>query len=234
MVTADEIRRVEVFAGLNSGSCERLSHAAADISLVPGEYAAHEGGEAALFAVLEGRIEATKLVDGIERVVGERRPGEIFGEVPITLGTVFPAGFRAAEKSRVIRIEPHDYHGVAAKEPKLVHEVGRLASHRIGGPLGLQGIIAEPQPPRAIVVGQRWDPACGELRRFLDRNQITFRWVQPDAPDAAEQWGGPCRPRRIARSSASSAARPWCDRSSAGSPSYSASAPSRPPRSTTT
>jgi thioredoxin reductase (NADPH) len=194
MVTADEIRRVEVFAGLNSGSCERLSHAAADISLVPGEYAAHEGGEAALFAVLEGRIEATKLVDGIERVVGERRPGEIFGEVPITLGTVFPAGFRAAEKSRVIRIEPHDYHGVAAKEPKLVHEVGRLASHRIGGPLGLQGIIAEPQPPRAIVVGQRWDPACGELRRFLDRNQITFKWVRPDAPDAAEHWGGPLPP----------------------------------------
>ena len=194
MVTADEIRRVEVFAGLNSGSCERLSRVAADISLVPGEYAAHEGGEAALFAVLEGRIEATKLVDGIERVVGERRPGEIFGEVPITLGTVFPAGFRAAEASRVVRIEPHDYHAVAAGEPKLVQEIGRLASHRIGGPTGLQGIIAEPQPPRAIVVGARWDPDCGELRRFLDRNQITFKWVRPDAPDAAEHWDGPLPP----------------------------------------
>ena len=53
-------------------------------------------GERALFALLEGRIEAIKLVDGIERVVGERRPGDIFGEVPITLGTVFPVGFRAA------------------------------------------------------------------------------------------------------------------------------------------
>ena len=30
-----------------------------------------------------------------------------------------------------------------------------------------------------------------ELRRFLDRNQITFRWVLPDAPDAEEKWGGP-------------------------------------------
>jgi thioredoxin reductase (NADPH) len=194
MVTAEEIRRIEVFAGLSSGSRERLTNAAADVSLVPGEYAAHEGDAGALFAVLEGRIEATKLVDGIERVVGERKPGEIFGEVPITLGTVFPAGFRAAEASRVIRIEPHDYHAVAAEEPKLVQEVGRLASHRIGGPGGLQGIIAEPQSPRAIVVGQRWDPACGELRRFLDRNQVTFRWIQPDAPDAAEQWGGPLPP----------------------------------------
>ena len=56
-----------------------------------------EGGERALFAVLEGRIEPVRLVDGIERVVGERRPGDVFGEVPIALGTVFPVGFRAAE-----------------------------------------------------------------------------------------------------------------------------------------
>ena len=141
--------------------------------------------------MLEGRIEAVKLVDGIERVVGERRPGDIFGEVPITLGTVFPVGFRAAEKSRVMRVEAHDYHAVAAVVPDVAKEVGRLAAHRIGGSRGLQGIAAEPPPPRAIVVGHRWDASCAELRRFLDRNQITFRWLTPDAPDAAEHWGGP-------------------------------------------
>ena len=194
MVTAEEIGRIKVFAALSAGDRDRLTRVAADVNLAPGEYAAHEGGEAALFAVLEGRIEATKFVDGIERVVGSRDPGELFGEVPITLGTVFPAGFRAAEESRVMRIEPHDYHAIAAVEPALVREVGRLASYRITGPGGLQGIIAEPQPPRAVVLGPRWDPECGELRRFLDRNQITFQWLQPDAPDAAEQWGGPLPP----------------------------------------
>ena len=86
---------------------------------MPGEYAAHPGGERALFAVLEGRIEAVKLVDGIERVVGERHPGDLFGEVPIVLGTVFPVGFRAAEPSRVMRLEPHDYHAVAAAAPEV-------------------------------------------------------------------------------------------------------------------
>ena len=194
MVTAEEIGRIALFAALKPENRERLIRAAADISLVPGEYAAHEGDERALFALLEGRIEAVKLVDGIERVVGEREPGDIFGEVPITLGTVFPVGFRAAEASRVMRVEPHDYHAIAAVEPGVVTEVGRLASNRIGGPSGLQGIAAEPPPPRAIVVGQRWDPSCAELRRFLDRNQITFRWLQPDAPDADEQWGGPLPP----------------------------------------
>ena len=106
-------------------------------------------------------------------MVGERQPGDIFGEVPIALGTVFPVGFRAAERTRVMRIEPPDYHAVASAAPDVGEEVGRLASHRMSGPRGLQGIAAEPPPPRAIVVGQRWDAACTELRRFLDRNQIS-------------------------------------------------------------
>jgi thioredoxin reductase (NADPH) len=190
MVTTDEVGGISVFAALGPAERERLSRAAADISLVPGEYAADQGGERALFAVLEGRIEAVKLVDGIERVVGERRPGDMFGEVPIALGTVFPVGFRAAEVSRVMRLEARDYHAVAAVAPDVAREIGRLARHRMGGSGGLQGIAAEPPPPRAIVVGPRWDASCAELRRFLDRNQITFSWLIPDAPDAAEQWGG--------------------------------------------
>jgi thioredoxin reductase (NADPH) len=191
MVTADEIGGVTVFAGLDPGGRERLSRAAADLSLVAGEYAVHEGAERALFAVLQGRIEAVKAVDGIERVVGERLPGDIFGEVPLVLGTLFPVGFRASERSRIMRVEAHDYHAVAAVEPEVAREVGRLASHRIGGSRGLQGLAAEPPPSRAVVVGDRWDPSCAELRRFLDRNQITYTWLTPDTPDAAELWGGP-------------------------------------------
>ena len=191
MVTADEIGEISLFAALGPAERERLSRAAADISLVPGEYAVDEGGERALFAVLDGRIEAIKQVDGIERVVGERRPGDLFGEVPITLGTVFPVGFRAAETSRVMRVEPHDYHAVAAVEPDIGKELGKLARNRMGGDAGLQGIAATPPPPRAIVVGHRWDASCTELRRFLDRNQVTFKWLVPEEPDAAEQWGGP-------------------------------------------
>ena len=190
MVTPDEIGQITIFAALEPADRDRLCRVAADIRLAAGEYAAHEGDERALFGLLEGRIEAIRLVDGIERVVGKRHPGDIFGEVPITLGTVFPVGFRAAESSRVIRIEPHDYHAVAAKAPAVAKQVGSLASNRIGGPGGLQGLAAEPAPPRAIVLGDRLDPSCGELRRFLARNQIMFRWLQPDVPADAEQWWG--------------------------------------------
>jgi thioredoxin reductase (NADPH) len=72
--------------------------------------------------------------------------------------------------------------------------VGALAGNRISGPGGLSGIAAEHPPPRAIVVGDRWNAPCAELRRFLDRNQITFTWLQPDADDAVELWGGPLPP----------------------------------------
>jgi thioredoxin reductase (NADPH) len=190
VVTADEIGRITVFAGLDEAAREQLARAAADLHLTPGEYAAREGDERALFAVLDGHIEATKLVDGIERVVGERSPGDIFGEVPVSLGLPFPAGFRAASAARVMRVEAHDFHAVAAVAPEVGTAVGKLAGHRIGGSGGIQSLTAEASPPRAVVLGHRWDAACSELRRFLDRNQIGFKWVQPDAPSAAYEWGG--------------------------------------------
>jgi thioredoxin reductase (NADPH) len=188
MVTSDEIAGVTIFASLGSAERDRLSRVAADIRLVPGEFAVHAGDERALFAVLEGRLETVALVDGIERVVGGRGVGDLVGEVPIALGTAFPFGFRAAEPSRLMRIEAQDYHAIAASAPDVGVKLGELARERIGG---LQGITADAPPPRAIVVGHRWDASCAQLRRFLDRNQITFRWITPDAPDAADQWGGP-------------------------------------------
>jgi thioredoxin reductase (NADPH) len=187
MVTADEVLAVPIFAGLTPVQRERLSRAAADIRLVPGEHAVHAGDERALFAVLDGRLETVALVDGVERVVGGRRVGDLIGEVPIALGTTFPFGFRAAEPTRLMRLEAHDYHAIAASAPEVAVELGALARERIGA---LQGITADRPPPRAIVVGHRWDASCAQLRRFLDRNQINFAWITPDAPDAAEEWGG--------------------------------------------
>ena len=188
MVTAEEIGRIAVFADLEPAERDRLSRVVADITLAPGESAVHEGDARALFGVLEGRLEVIRRVDGVESVIGERKPGDVFGEMSIAFGMLHPGGFRAAEPSRVFRIELHDYHMLAAASPAIGERVGLLAMHRLGGAKGLQARVSAPDPFRAIVLGQRWDASCAELRRFLDRNQIRFQWLQPDVPANAEQW----------------------------------------------
>ncbi len=191
MLTPDEIAAVPAFASLDAADLDWLCRVCADISLSPGEFAVHDGDPPALFALLEGHIEAVKVVDGKDRVIGTREPGDLLGEISITLGTPHPAGFRAVDEARVIRVEPQDYHALAAIVPEVATHVGLLASERIGGPRGLQALASAPTPFRAIVLGRRSDPACGELRRFLTRNQIRFRWFQPDVPPEAGQWLGP-------------------------------------------
>ena len=190
MVTAEEIGQVAVFADLEPDERDRLSRVVADIRLVPGESAVHEGDAQALFGLLEGRIEVVRRVDGVENVIGERKPGDVFGEMSIAFGMLHPGGFRATEASRVFRIELDDYHALVAAAPQVGERVGRLANHRMQGAKGLQARASAPAPFRAIVLGHRRDASCAELRRFLDRNQVRFRWLQPDVPADAEQWSG--------------------------------------------
>ena len=185
MLTIDDIRAVPLFSTLAATVLDLLARTSADLHLGIGEFAVHEGGDRALFAVLAGKMEVVKMVDGIERTLGWRVPGTIFGEVTITVGTPFPAGFRASEPSRVLRVEPKHYHEIAAASPELALKVGALAGERLGG---LQDIAAEAPKPRVIMVGNRWDNACGELRRFLARNQITYDWMTPDAPELSARW----------------------------------------------
>ena len=91
MLTHDDIRAIPLFASLEAAEIEHLAQTGADVHLRAGEPAVSEGAERALFAVLEGKLEVVKLIDGIERRLGLRARGAIFGEVPMTLGTMFPA-----------------------------------------------------------------------------------------------------------------------------------------------
>jgi thioredoxin reductase (NADPH) len=189
MLTPEEIRAVPIFATLGAAELELLARTAADLRLKAGEFAAHEGSEErALFAVLSGKMQVVKLFDGVERTLGWRPAGTIFGELPVALGTPLFGGYRAAEPSRLMRVGIREYYAIASACPEISMKVGALARERIGG---MQGILAEAPKARATIVGQRWDAACAQLREFLARNQITFDWVALDAPDFAARWSGP-------------------------------------------
>ena len=193
MLTAEEIASITIFAGLSVDACDRLARVAADIRLAPGEFAVHAQDKRALFAVLEGRLETVNTVDGILRVVGGRGPGELVGEVPIALGTAFPFGFRAVEPTRLMRLEAEDYHAMSPRRPR---SANNSECSRASG----SGLAGNHRRPRRRA--RSWSASAGtrhhQLRRFLDRNQVTFRWITPDASDGELCGATPCRPTTTA------------------------------------
>lgn len=190
MLTVEELERFDVFADLEPADYDRIIRAAGDISVKAGEFIAHAGSEPALFGVLSGRIEVVSAMSGEERVLGQRRPGDVIGEIAITMAMRQPAGFRAAEESRVFKIEADACHALAAATPVIATRLREKANYRVGGPAGLQALVAAAAQSRAIVVGYRGDPACAELRHFLERNQVRFQWLQPDMPGDHALWPG--------------------------------------------
>ena len=187
MLTADDLAAVPLLAHLPPPELARIASTSADIHLAEGEFLVHEGDARALFMVISGKIELSKTVNGVERVIGARLPGTIYGEVPMVFGTQMQATARAVETSRVLRMEPRQYHALAAASPEFQAGVGSLAAERLGG---LQGITAQTPKPQVVVLGNRWDPASHDLKRFLSRNQILYEWLTLDAPDIAGLWQG--------------------------------------------
>ncbi|HWT33034.1 MAG TPA: FAD-dependent oxidoreductase [Microbacterium sp.] len=194
MITVAELRGIRVFAPLPQETLEYLTGAVEDIRLAPGEYFAHEGDERALFIVIEGGAELTKVVNGDERVIGTRKPGQFFGELPMTFSTPFPASGRAAEPSRIIKLEPAVYYTVAAMAPSLPDLVAGLARRYVDW---LQQIAAERPETDVTLIGPRQDAAVHRAAGFLTRNQVAFDRVTLDAPVPGEVYpvldvaGGP-------------------------------------------
>lgn len=189
MLTLDEIRSVPLFANLDTPELDLIRRSAADIRLGTGEYVVHEGeSERLLFAVIAGKIEVVKAMDGVERTLGFRNTGQIFGEIPIAIGTPFFGSYRAAEPTRLIKIEARHYFAIAAAAPEVSTKVSELARERLGG---MQGISSEQRKPQVTLFGDRWDPACAGMRHFLSRNQINFDWVSLDTPGLEKLWPGP-------------------------------------------
>src|SRR4051812_22596141 len=114
MISIEELTKIPLFATLGEKELAYLAATVPDIHVAPGDYVANEGEGRALLIVIEGKLELTKRMDGVERVIANRLPGTLFGEVPIVLNSPFLASARAVEPTRVIRIEPKVFFTLAA------------------------------------------------------------------------------------------------------------------------
>ena len=179
MITVEELAKIPLFAALGPQELDYLARTVPDVRAAPGEYVVNEGDGRALWITIEGRFEVTKMVDGVERQIGKRIHGELFGEAPMVLNTPFPAAMRAAQASRVIRVDPKVFHTIAATVPEVSAALGAAALSRIEG---LKSIASQPPTPALQVIGPRFDPDVHALRSFLNGNRVAFDWLAPDDP----------------------------------------------------
>jgi thioredoxin reductase (NADPH) len=187
VITPAELTALPLFADLTDEQLAFVARAVEDIRLLPGEFAAREGDERALFLVVEGVMGLTKEINGVERRVGKRRPGEMYGEVPVMLSTNLPASYGAIEASRVIRLDFASFFALAAMAPQIATTVGASAQGRIES---LKELAAETAKPDMTVIGPLIDPAVHQIRTFLNRNRISYDTVDTRDPAQAARGEG--------------------------------------------
>ncbi len=137
MIDCDKLevlRRVPIFAAwLDSGDTACLEHLSRgeEIHLRSGEWACHEGDEAAFYLVLEGELRVMKKVRDAEMLLSVHKPGVFFGEIPLILGSVFVAGGQAAENAIVYKLKKDAFWALFASCPGIASEVAKTMAVRL-------------------------------------------------------------------------------------------------------
>ena len=181
MITPDLLKNVPLFADVPATELSTIAARAADIHLRAGEWLIHEGEAPAFFILLSGHIAVSKSYGGIERVINEYEPGMFSGELPLLLGSPAIASLRATEASRVFRLDENDFRSLIAACPNLNAELLRTMATRVDY---LQQASLETPVATVTIIGHRFDLACHDLRDFLARNRVLFRWHDPRDPEA--------------------------------------------------
>jgi thioredoxin reductase (NADPH) len=191
VITADDVRRIPLFADLDGAVVERIAACAADVHLRADEWFVHEGEAPSFFALLSGRFELLKRYGNALRRLAVREPGDYLGEIPIVLGGAFIVSARTLEHSRLLRIDGYDFRRLLRESPRMRGEVLETIMFRVEG-LEEESSREDPLP---VVVGGRFDASCHEIRDFLARNRQPFEWYDPadgrplprglEAPDAS-------------------------------------------------
>lgn len=177
MITPQDLRVVPLFADIPESELRSIATRAADLHLHTGDWVIQEGEGAAFFAVLEGELAAFKLVGSDEEQVATFGPGAYFGEVSLLLGSSSVASIRATSLSRVMRLEALDFHDLITSCTRLSAQVMRTMTEHVGR---LQHATVHAPEQAVTIIGDRWDLACHDVRDFLRRNHVAYRWSDPE------------------------------------------------------
>jgi thioredoxin reductase (NADPH) len=181
MITAALLRDVPLLAKVPDAELAVIAARAADIHLRANDWLIQEGEVPSFFIVITGSLDVYKSIAGGERLINHYGTGDYGGEVPILLGAPAIASLRAAEPSRVCRLDQSDFRELIARCPLLNAQLLQMMATRVNG---LQQLAITAPVATVTIIGHRFDLACHALRDFLTRNHVAFRWHDPRDPEA--------------------------------------------------
>jgi thioredoxin reductase (NADPH) len=186
MIAPDELVDVPLFAAMPEALRARIASRSADIRINAGECIVHEGDAPYFWVLLAGEVAMLQRYGGEAHQVTTFDPGEYFGEIPLMFGAASFAEIRALRPSRLMRVDPADFHtlvtAVLATAPEASDILASTLMRRVNF---RRDIYVAANVTEAAIVGDRYDLACHDLRDFLARNQIPYEWLDPsDSGDA--------------------------------------------------
>lgn len=129
----DQITSISLFSGLPAEQIESLAMITAENIYKKGENIFSEDEQATgLYAVASGRVKIYKLSpEGREQILHIFGPGEVFGEVPVFAGKIFPANADAMEESRVLFFPRDALIALIQKNPSIALSMLAVLSMRL-------------------------------------------------------------------------------------------------------
>lgn len=174
MITPQDLRSVPLFANLPEPELEAIAKRSADMRLQAGEWVVQEGEVPSFFALLAGALAVVKPVGSDEESVGTFAPGQFLGELSLLLGSPSVASVRTTEPSRLMRLDALDFHDLATTCTRFQSEVVAAMMRHV---TKLQQATLNAPDQAVTIVGDRWDLACHDVRDFVARNHVAYRWL---------------------------------------------------------
>jgi thioredoxin reductase (NADPH) len=183
MITAADMRTSAAFAQLSADELGAIADRAADLRVPPGEWLIQEGEAASFFVLLDGHLVVLKA----GRQISSYRPGDFFGELPLLLGSPAVASLRATVPCRVAGFDLASFRDLILSNDRLCGAVMKAMAARVSR---LQQLGAQAPCDTVTVVGSGLDLACHDIRDFLARNSVPYRWLDPADPAVADHLSG--------------------------------------------
>ena len=154
------LREVPVFTVLTEEELGQLARTAREITLGPMERIIVEGREGtSLFVVGEGQLEAlVRQRDGVDKVVGTKRRGDVIGEISLLTGARRTATVRAVDGAVVYEIGKQQYEPLLKARPAIVDQLVVIMEEHLRSTQAQQD--AGDSGKESAAIGQR-------IRRFF-------------------------------------------------------------------